>query len=78
MRELRRYEHMAQKDHWCDTCCDWIFPGQLYEGLVYADNLHGIVVLKCHIDPRCEPPPDPEEEVVISNRALEAMVRVAA
>jgi hypothetical protein len=61
-RALRRYEYVAQKEHWCSNCCQYILPGQYYEGIVYATNNHGIVVHKRHLYPGCEPPPDPDEE----------------
>lgn len=78
MRELRRYEHMAQKEHWCDRCCTYIRPGEFYEGLVYADKRFGIIVHKFHINPGCDYPEDPVEEGSISDSKLEVAVGIAA
>ena len=78
MRELRRYEYMAQKEHWCDRCCTYIKPGEFYEGFVYADKVFGIVVHKFHVHPGCDYPKDPEEEGSISNRDLKEMLEIAA
>jgi len=61
MRRLRTYQHMANKEHWCDHCLNFIQPGEFYEGIVYANNGR-IFVVKNHVDPRYPEPEDPHEE----------------
>ena len=62
MKLLRTYEHLAQKNHWCDRCCRYISPGECYEGMVYVTKNNGVLVMKQHVHPPCDPPEDPEEE----------------
>jgi len=60
-RMLREYERVAQKEHWCDRCCEYIQPGDMYAGYVYVTQRDTIMVLKEHIFPACLPPEEPEE-----------------
>ena len=63
-RHLRRYEREARIEHWCDRCCEWILPGDMYEGIVvlYQDQKHHrLQVLKYHVFPDCDFPPEPED-----------------
>lgn len=79
MRELRRYEHVADKEHWCDRCCRFIQSGDMYEGMVFADKAQGIVVFKYHINPMCDFPPDPEDELTRDkSEGLETTMKIAA
>lgn len=64
---LRTYTHTAQREHWCDNCCNYIVPGQQYEGIVETTG-KGIIVWKKHVNPECEFPPDPEDELVLVKR----------
>lgn len=57
---LRVYQHVAQKEHWCDRCCTHIQPGDMYEGHVEI-NRGRLVVIKYHINPSCDYPEDPED-----------------
>lgn len=69
---LQRSRHLARQNHWCDTCCSDILPGELYERLVlFYKSPKRILVLKQHIFPACEPPeePDFQEEATISRAA---------
>jgi len=75
LRLLRTYERIAQKDHWCDTCCEYIFPGDLYSGSVYVTPRDTIMVLKQHIDPYCTPPDEPKD---FETGELENLVNKAA
>lgn len=59
MRPLRSYQYMAMQTHWCDRCLSPILPGESYEGTVYATD-HGILVIKMHVYPMCDYPPDPD------------------
>jgi hypothetical protein len=61
MRYLREYEYIAQKEHFCDTCCSYIMPGEQYRGSVYANKNH-VFVIKAHSNPSCDFPPDPTEK----------------
>jgi hypothetical protein len=56
---LRHYERIARLEHECHHCCRRIYPGDVYEGTVYAHD-HEIYVHKQHIEPPCEPE-TPEE-----------------
>ena len=74
MRRLREYQRLAHTEHWCDRCCTHIYPGEMYEGTVflYEDRKkYRLDVLKCHIYPACEFPPDPSEEEVEMTEKLE-------
>lgn len=53
---LKRTEHVARITHWCDNCCQYIKPGEMYERIVQAKNWR-ITEFKSHFD--CEPPEDP-------------------
>lgn len=53
---LKRTEHIARITHWCDNCCQYINPGEMYERIVQAKNWR-ITEFKSHFD--CEPPEDP-------------------
>ena len=57
---LRRYEYIAQKEHFCDICCNYILPGEMYEGIVKIVN-NRLVVFKNHINPCCDFSPDPDD-----------------
>jgi hypothetical protein len=59
MRTLRTYQHMAQREHYCDRCRHPIFPGNFYRGEVHATGT-GLWVEKRHLDPEC--PKDHWEE----------------
>ena len=75
MRHLRSYTSVADKEHWCDSCCSYIMPGEMYEGEVCVQKPWGIVVIKRHVNPCCEPPEDPEDEVALrEKRELEGEV----
>jgi hypothetical protein len=80
MRHLRDYERVANREHFCDTCCNYINPGEMYEGEVLVDESRErfrVIILKRHVHPGCEPPEDPEEEREI-NQGLGNKVRSAA
>ena len=63
MRVLRNYRRVAQRQHWCDRCCTYIQPGETYQGWVHAyDDLDRLIVLKMHVEPSCDYPPDPFDE----------------
>lgn len=57
---LRTYEYVANVYHWCDRCCDYINPGECYEGSVRVLNGR-LIVFKTHCNPSCDYPPDPED-----------------
>lgn len=71
MRALREYEHIAQRDHFCDHCLKYIHPGEMYRGTVYVEKRHGIWTRKEHVHPSCPPPDDDWES---EERLLEVMV----
>jgi len=82
MKKLRRYEYVADKEHWCDRCCSYIRPGEYYEGLVCVDTSRTakrLIVFKYHIRPGCELPSDPDEEIhkTCSNN-IETRLKIAA
>ncbi len=60
MRILRAYIYRAKIDHWCDRCCRYIAPGELYEGMVVILGKGRLAVFKIHINPSCDFPPDPD------------------
>ena len=60
-RWLRTYRRIAHEQHWCDICCTHIQPGEEYEGRVEVFRRGCIVVWRSHVNPMCEPPPDPDE-----------------
>jgi len=65
MKILRSYERIAEKEHWCDCCCNYIHPGEMYHGEVQLREekaINRISVFKSHINPCCDFPPDPEED----------------
>jgi hypothetical protein len=62
MRILRSYERVAQVTHFCDRCCDAIWPDESYEGRVEIWEGGKFFVTKEHIDPVCDWPPDPEDD----------------
>ncbi|OIO81276.1 hypothetical protein AUJ84_01435 [Candidatus Pacearchaeota archaeon CG1_02_32_132] len=79
MRLLERKEYIARNIYWCDTCCDSIMPGEVYERDAYiaertsVENLKmtkkkRIVVFRHHVIPGCNHPPEPDEEDSIHNR----------
>jgi hypothetical protein len=51
---------MANMEHWCDNCCSYIYPGQLYEASVQAYGKGRLMVFKEHVDPCCEMPEEPD------------------
>lgn len=66
-RMLRQYVRVADREHWCDRCCQYIEPGEMYEGrvmltLIRATGKRAILVIKYHIHPSCDWPPDPAYE----------------
>ncbi len=76
MRFLERKAYVADKEHFCDTCCQYIMPGEMYERIVYlTEDLTKIilpdgkvrrqkrvVVFNEHCNPPCEFPEDPDDE----------------
>lgn len=62
---LRSYHSVAQVAHWCDRCCQPIYPGEMYEGVVQVlpNQEHRLIVWKTHINPSCDFPEDPDEEL---------------
>lgn len=62
MRILRTYQRVAQREHWCDRCCNCIEPGEYYEGSIQIWGRGRLLVFKVHIFPACDYPPDPEEK----------------
>ena len=75
MRPLRSYEGVAQREHFCDRCCESIQPGDYYEATVYATKIpkfargsriiperKTIVTIRYHKNPGCEFPEDPDKE----------------
>jgi hypothetical protein len=63
MRIFRTYRHVAQRRHWCDQCCRHIEPGEYYEGSVQLYKNHRLIVFKTHVEPSCDYPPDPDDEI---------------
>lgn len=61
-RELRTYQRVAYKNHWCDRCCRDIQPGEMYEGRVVLTDNHRLFVWKTHVSPMCEFPEDPDKD----------------
>lgn len=62
---------MAQREHWCDRCCSHILPGEMYEADVQLyDNKekHRLCVMKRHVHPSCDFPPDPDEDKELAVR----------
>lgn len=62
---LRTYERMAQIPHWCDRCCRYIEPGEIYQGKVFVDGnrkKHRLIVFKFHIFPECDYPEEPNDK----------------
>jgi hypothetical protein len=49
---LRTYQFMAQKEHTCNMCGEFIHPGDIYEGFVKVVN-GKLQVSKYHLDPFC-------------------------
>ena len=60
-RELRTYQRVAYREHFCDRCCDYIHPGEMYEGRVVVTNSRRILVWKTHKYPTCDFPDDPDK-----------------
>jgi hypothetical protein len=60
MRILRTYLRIAQIEHWCDNCCQFIMPGECYKASVRIEEGQ-LVVYKYHIFPSCDPPEDPDK-----------------
>lgn len=61
---LREYRRVAHVQHWCDMCCRYIEPGEYYEGMVTVYySPHRLVVFKVHLNPGCDFPPNPDEEI---------------
>ncbi len=68
MRELRNYQRIAYQEHFCDRCCDYIRPGDMYEGRVVVHKINEknrLVVWKIHINPSCDYPEEPKEDLEI-------------
>ena len=76
-RLLRTYRHLAHIDHWCDRCCDYIQPGDMYEGMVYASEKFGIITFKYHIDPICDEPKDYDYEENDLERTVKEEIKEA-
>lgn len=77
-RLLREYTHVAKTDHWCDRCCNYIRPGDKYEGQVYASNDSGIITLKFHINPCCDYPDEPDYKENDLEREVKEEMKEAA
>ena len=77
-RELRRYERVAYQSHFCDRCCDYINPGEIYEGRVVITDNHGLLVWKTHVHPICDFPEEPEENELENTKSLEENLKLAA
>ena len=60
-RELRTYERVAYKEHFCYRCCDYIHPGEMYEGRVVITKSRKLFVWKTHKHPLCDFPEDPDK-----------------
>jgi hypothetical protein len=70
MRNLREYESVANREHFCDRCCHYIQTGDLYHATVLLDEQkHRVVVFKTHHHPDCPPGWEDEEH----ERTIEAM-----
>ncbi|MBR9676578.1 hypothetical protein GOV04_00360 [Candidatus Woesearchaeota archaeon] len=69
---------MAQKDHWCDRCCDYIQPGDMYEGMVYASKKWSIITLKFHKYPACDYPEEPDDKKSNLEMVVEKEIKEAA
>jgi len=53
--------HIAQREHFCDRCFEYIFPGEMYER--YCMLTGGkFLMLKEHVEPRCEFPEPPDDD----------------
>lgn len=65
-RVLRTYARVAHTFHFCDKCCQQIYPGEMYEGRVEVIDRSPynpkpfFTVFKHHIEPECDWPPDPD------------------
>ena len=70
MRQLRSYRRVADKEHWCDRCCTYIQPGEMYEGRVCIKDSGGIIIWKEHINPGCEFPLDPDGTYGVSRKEV--------
>lgn len=77
MTILRNYEHVAQKEHWCDRCCMEIYPGQIYHGQVVVNDGR-LVVFKTHVYPGCDEPEEPECHAKSREEKLERIVKKRA
>jgi hypothetical protein len=62
MRILREYECVAHIEHWCDICCNYIHPGEMYRSSVEVHETpkHRLIVWKRHVNPFCDYPPNPD------------------
>ena len=83
MRHLRDYEHVADKEHYCDSCCRYIEPGDFYKGGVWVDKDKGIVVFRRHVFPGCDPDLDDHltdglDETIPQDNTLEETLNIAA
>ncbi|MFZ3044219.1 MAG: hypothetical protein WA058_03910 [Minisyncoccia bacterium] len=43
----------ARKEYFCDRCCSWIGPGDIYERKVWVPRLGRFFVMREHVDPWC-------------------------
>ncbi len=43
----------ARKEHFCEWCCEWIQPGELYERHVWVPQRGRFYVMNRHLDPDC-------------------------
>jgi len=67
---LRIYQHVARQEHWCDQCCTYIQPGEMYEGRIYVSETHGLYTFKIHIHPECDLPEDPDDDKTNDNEDI--------
>ena len=74
MEFLRNYTSVAHKEHFCNCCCRYIMPGEVYEGAVYATKNNGIIVSKQHISPSCDFPDSDEFNECSLDNNLESVI----
>lgn len=74
MRHLSRTVQVANIPHYCDRCCRYVEPGEMYERIVRFEKGMGVegksivrtrkvYVLKYHINPTCPYPWEDEDSL---------------